>query len=321
MWTSHADCESVISTVWVTIVDGTPMFQVVEKIKITRLRLLQWHRSTFKATQQDIQSTRDQLGIIWRQPCTDQTIAAFKALSLQLDELLVREEVYWQQRAKVAWLRDGDRNTRFFHQRANTRKQRNNIQGLIDSNGIWKEESAAVQEIVVDYFTHLFTSNCRRREDIILNTVDPCLTPTMNASLLIDFTEQEVKHAVFQMYPTKAPGPDGMPPVFFQKYWHIVGNDVSRAIINFLSSGRLLHKINFTHVVLIPKVKNPKDMTQLRPISLCNVLFKIASKVLANRLKIILPSLISPSQSAFVSGRLISDNSILAAEIIYYLRS
>ncbi|BFG35644.1 hypothetical protein CerSpe_219180 [Prunus speciosa] len=321
MWTSHADCESVISSAWATFVDGTPMFQVVEKIKVTRLRLLQWHRSTFKATQRDIQSTRDKLGIIWRQQCTDQTIAAFKALSTQLDELLVREEVYWQQRAKVAWLRDGDRNTRFFHQRANTRKQRNNIQGLIDSNGVWKEEGAAVQEIVVDYFTHLFTSNCRRREDILLNTVDPCVTPTMNASLLTDFTEQEVKHAVFQMYPTKAPGPDGMPPVFFQKYWHIVGNDVSRAIINFLSSGRLLHKINFTHVVLIPKVKNPKDMTQLRPISLCNVLFKIASKVLANRLKTILPSLISPSQSAFVSGRLISDNSILAAEIIHCLRS
>ncbi|XP_021815358.1 uncharacterized protein LOC110757915 [Prunus avium] len=143
----------------------------------------------------------------------------------------------------------------------------------------------------------------------------------MNASLLTDFTEQEVKHAVFQTYPTKAPGADGMPPVFFQKYWHIVGNDVSQAIINFLSSGRLLHKINFTHVVLIPKVKNPKDMTQLRPINLCNVLFKIASKVLANRLKIILPSLISPSQSAFVSSRLISDNSILVAEIIHCLRS
>ncbi|CAL8164298.1 unnamed protein product [Prunus armeniaca] len=131
----------------------------------------------------------------------------------------------------------------------------------------------------------------------------------------------KMKHPVFQMYPTKAAGPDGMPLVFFQKYWHIVGNDMSRAIINFLSSGRLLHKINFTHVVLIPKVKNPKDMTQLWPISLRNILFKIASNVLANRLKIILPSLISSSQSAFVSSRLISDNSILAAEIIHCLRS
>ncbi|CAL8999738.1 unnamed protein product [Prunus brigantina] len=162
----------------------------------------------------------------------------------------------------LAWLRDGVRNTRFFHQRANMGKQRNNIHGLTDRNG-----------------------------DFLLNTVEPCVTQTMNDSLLTSFTEQEVKHAVFQMYPTKAPGPDGMPPVFFQKYWHIVGNDVSRAIINFLSSGRLLHKINFTHVVL------------------------------ANRLKSILPSLISPSQSAFVSGRLISDNSILAAEIIHCLRS
>ncbi|CAB4269397.1 unnamed protein product [Prunus armeniaca] len=151
----------------------------------------------------------------------------FKALLTQLDELLVRKEAYWQQRAKVTWLRDGDRNTRFFHQRANMRKQRNHIHGLTDSNGVWKEDSAAVQEIVVDYFTYLFTSNCRRKEDILLNTVEPCVTPAMNASLFTGFTEQEVKQAVFQMYPTKAPGPDGMPPVFFQKYWHIVRNDVS----------------------------------------------------------------------------------------------
>ncbi|CAB4309706.1 unnamed protein product [Prunus armeniaca] len=144
----------------------------------------------FKATQRDIQSTRDKLGVIWQQQCTDQTIAAFKALSTQLDELLVREGVYWQQRAKVAWLRDGIGIPRFFHQRANMRKQRNSIHGLTDRNGVWREDGAAVQEIVI--ISHTFSPlMVDEAERILLNNVEPCVTQAMNDSLLASFTEQK----------------------------------------------------------------------------------------------------------------------------------
>lgn len=133
----------------------------------------------------------------------------------------------------------------------------------MDSNGTWQMGERDIQSVVVDYFSHLFQSSSSGGGLNRLDMVEPCVTRAMNDSLLADFTEPEVKQAVFQMHPTKAPGPDGMPPLFFQKYWHIVGQDVSRAIIDFLSTGRLLRKINFTQVVLIPKVPQPKDMTQL----------------------------------------------------------
>lgn len=321
MWTQHEDCESVIADAWATTFEGTRMFQVFEKIKATRLRLLQWQRTVFQATQRDIQCLRAQLGSLWAQPSTEASIETFRTLSAQLDTLLDREASYWQQRAKVSWLKDGDRNTRFFHQRANNRRKCNKISGLRDSDGVWKEEESGIQSVVVDYFSTLFQSSTTGGSPANLDMVEPRVTSTMNDSLMLEFTELEVKQAVFQMYPTKAPGPDGMPPLFYQKYWHIVGPDVSGAVIDFLSTGHLLRKVNFTQVVLIPKVPNPKDMTQLRPISLCNVLFKIVSKVLANRLKVLLPSIISPSQSAFISGRLISDNSLLATEILHCLRS
>jgi hypothetical protein len=89
----------------------------------------------------------------------------------------------------------------------------------------------------------------------------------------------------------------------------------------FFQSGRLLGSINFTNIVLIPKVKNPEFMSQFRPISLCNVLYKIASKVLVNRMKVILPRVISDSQSTFVPGRLISDNVIMAFKVLHYLKN
>lgn len=122
------------------------------------------------------------------------------------------------------------------------------------------------------------------------------------------------------MHPLKAPGPDGFSPIFYQKYWHIVGRDVTATIWSFMNSDELMRQINGTHVTLILKVKVLEHITQLRLISLCNVLYKLGSKVLANRLKPILKSVIAPNQSAFVPGRHISDNSILAFEISHHLK-
>ena len=143
----------------------------------------------------------------------------------------------------------------------------------------------------------------------------------MNNMLLEEFTQEEVKKALFQMNPTKAPGPDGMNPLFFQKYWHIVGTDVSDAVLDYINSGKFLQSINFTHITLIPKKKNLELMSYFRPISLCNVIFKLVSKVLPNRLKRILGRIISDCQSTFVAKRVITDNILVSFEILHYMKS
>ncbi|KAK9932944.1 hypothetical protein M0R45_020163 [Rubus argutus] len=127
--------------------------------------------------------------------------------------------------------------------------------------------------------------------------------------------------ALFQMNPSKAPGPDGMSPFFFQKYWDLVGTDIGNAVIHFLTTKSMPHDLNFTHVVLIPKIKEPQDMSHLCPIVLCNVIYKIASKVLANRLKVFLPQIIAPEHSAFVPDRLISDNTLVTSELAHYMHN
>lgn len=141
----------------------------------------------------------------------------------------------------------------------------------------------------------------------------------MNATLLAPYSDSEIKKALFQMHPSKSPGPDGMSPFFYQKYWEVVKHDVCLAVRYFLTTSCLFRQSNFTHLTLIPKVKEPKQALDLRPIALCNVVYQIASKVLANRLKIILPQIISPLQSAFVPGRLISDNTLVATEIAHFM--
>ena len=123
------------------------------------------------------------------------------------------------------------------------------------------------------------------------------------------------------MAPPKAPSPDGMPPMFFQNYWDLVKGDITNTTLSYLNSRSLPSPLNHTFVTLIPKVKNPERVTEFRPISLCNVLYKIFSKVLANRLKRVLPLIIFEHQSAFLKGRLITDNILVAFETLHYMKN
>ena len=175
--------------------------------------------------------------------------------------------------------------------------------------------------VVADYFDNLFTASTCSQTDDCLNTVPYKLTPEMQQELTCDFTAKEIKVALFQMGPTKALRPNGMNALFFQKFWHVVDESVINVVLDYFNSGVMDPTINHTHIVLIPKIKSPKKMSDFHPISLCNVIYKIISKVLANKLKQILPSIITPTQSAFVLGRLITDNVLVAYETSHTMHS
>lgn len=143
----------------------------------------------------------------------------------------------------------------------------------------------------------------------------------MNEQLDEEFTSEEVCHVISLMSPYTSPGPDGFPPCFYQKFWPLIGKEVCQAILFYLNSTRSLASINGTHIVLIPKKKQSTWVTDFRPISLCNVVYKSVSKVLANRLKRILHFIISPTYSAFVAGRHITDNILAAYETLHTMNT
>ena len=143
----------------------------------------------------------------------------------------------------------------------------------------------------------------------------------MNTLLGREFTRVEVDVALSQMAPLKAPGPDGMPPIFFQHYWEDIGSDVAAAVLSCLNLAHIPAGINHTYLTLIPKVRSPEHVTEFRPIALCNIVYKLISKVLANRLKVILPDIISESQSAFQSDKAISDNILVAFETLHHMKT
>ena len=121
------------------------------------------------------------------------------------------------------------------------------------------------------------------------------------------------------MHPKKSPGPDGMPSILYQHFWSLTSECVTKIVLDFLNLGIIPPNFNETHIVLIPKIKNPMRVTQYRPISLYNVISILSSKVIANRLKRFLPHIVSENQSAFMSDHLIIDNIIVAFETMHHL--
>lgn len=130
---------------------------------------------------------------------------------------------------------------------------------------------------------------------------------------------EEIYDIVKFMGLNKAPSPDGLPVMFYKEYWHIISWDVIAMVQGFFNGGHLLSFMSHTFIVLIPKIENPYKVQHYHPINLCNVSYKIISKLIALRLKPFLSRMISEQQSTFVPGHLIQDNFILTHEIFHAL--
>jgi hypothetical protein len=218
----------------------------------------------------------------------------------------------WLQRSRVAWLKVVDRDTGFFHRQARWRARKNKITKLRKVDGTWVEDPNELKELLVAFFADLYRVDNEVNPRQVLSLVEPKVTQEMNEGLTEAFSDKEISDALFQMGPLKALGPDGFPARFYQRHWAIVKDDVVHAVRKFFHDGNMPEGINDTCIVLILKGNDPEELTDFRPISLCNVVYKIISKCIANRLRMILDVIINPEQCAFVPSRRITDNAIIA---------
>lgn len=238
-----------------------------------------------------------------------------------LEKLSYKEEIHWQQRSRNTWLTAGDRNTSYFHKYASERRKPNSILSLSNDQGILMTDQRDIENIIISYYDSLFTSNHPTDYDFhkITSLIDPKVSEETNNFLLTPFTK-EVRKALFYLHPFKALGLDGFTALFFQKAWDTIGGDVIRESLDILNQRKKLIDMNQTVVTLIPKTKNASSMKDFRPISLCNITYKIVVKAITNRFKGVLDSIIDPMQSAFVPGRAITDNVILGFECMHWLK-
>ncbi|CAL1402069.1 unnamed protein product [Linum trigynum] len=146
------------------------------------------------------------------------------------------------------------------------------------------------------------------------------VTPEMNVALTAAVLPDEVRQTVFAMGSKQAPGLDGFTGKFFKAFWGIVGDSVIDVVCSFFTTSKMLRSFNHTWLTLIPKVDNVETMKQLRPISLCQFVYKVITKILAERLSCLLPHIISLGQNAFIRERQIVENILLGHELMHYLK-
>ncbi|KAL0292059.1 UNVERIFIED_CONTAM: Transposon TX1 uncharacterized protein [Sesamum radiatum] len=310
-----------VHSIWRHPIVGTPMYSVTRKLKALKPVFRQQRRCKgdlamnvklaagfLEVAQNILQYDRHNSLLLLLEHCC--RLVYLKASKL--------EQIMLRQRAKLQWLKGGDQCSRIFFRRVATRRANKRVFQISDDDGNEQTESNVINSIFVEFFQGLLGGD-RTDRAIDLRYLRPwarhILTEDEARAIIRPVTTEEVKIAFFDIEEDKAPGPDGFSSGFFKAAWPVVGEEVSSAIIDFFKKGRLLKQLNATLLTLIPKVRTPHSVAEFRPISCCNVIYKVITKILVSRIRESLDLLISPSQNAFVPGRLISDNVLLAQEL------
>eukprot|EP00253_Pinus_taeda_P022189 PITA_22189 len=210
------------------------------------------------------------------------------------ENLCKQKEIFWRQKSRVQWLKEGKRNTRFFHTSTMANKAHNRISSIKDAD---------IEQLIKDISRHI-----------------PKLVPRENNfNLNRPVTEEEACEVLKDMQNGKAPSLDGFNVDFFKACWNIVKQDILNVVEDSRSNKTILKVLNTSFISLIPKQYIAQTPDKYRPIALCNEVCKIISKVLANRLKPLLPTLILGEQFVYVEGRQILNNIIQAQEVVHSL--
>lgn len=213
------------------------------------------------------------------------------------------EKDYWAIRSNLNWTLYGERNSKFFQNYVKYKRRRNIMTAIKNEDENWIMDKEHIAVLFLTHFKAIFQvtthSIPEERIDIPSN-----LPSAPQFSHLIEIpTQQEIKAALFDMGPLKSPGPDGFHPIFFQRSWDILASAITEFIQTVFKTATFSSTLNTTTLCLIPKCTAPTKVEHFRPISLCNTIYKLITKILVNCLKPIMPSLITPHQSGFVKGR------------------
>ncbi|CAN0870549.1 Putative ribonuclease H protein At1g65750 [Linum grandiflorum] len=309
-WLGHPDFKEFVNRCWNSGDDLPPQLSLLAS------GLRRWNKDVFGIIEKRKAGLEKRLEEAEIATSDDSTlIGAEMAIRRELEDTLRQEELLWLQKSRNEWNVDGDRNTKFFHLTTLRRRARNRITCLKDNSGLWVTNTEDLVQLAVSYFSEFYRDNqigTTLPIEMVV-TLLPCQAARLARPILID----EVWNAVREMGPLKAPGVDGFQPIFYQKCWEVVGVPLANFVANVFREPERIRAVNETLLVLIPKIARPSLITHFRPISLCNVSYKVVTKCIANRLKGLMSHLVHPSQTSFVPGRHITDNIIIMQEVVH----
>jgi len=304
-WTKHHECRSVIIAAWDSYISGSLAFILARKLKSTKYTLKIWNNLYFGNIQKKINSISQQIDDIQQSSFYPRLYQEETFLKQELDSLFIQEEILWKSKSWDTWLTCKDLNTKYFHLSTLVKRRRNAINFLKLPSGSWISDRRNIGNCFGNFFKELFSSSLPSSSNEMLNLFDNVISDEENIVLCSIPSENEIFETLVSIGATKAPGPDGFTALFYQKYWSIIKEVVLNCVCDLFKRNHLLKEQNHTFIALIPKRLGPFSVNHFRPISFCNIIYKIISKILANRFKVLLHHFISQNQSAFVQSRII----------------
>ncbi|KAL0294405.1 UNVERIFIED_CONTAM: hypothetical protein Sangu_3219200 [Sesamum angustifolium] len=310
-----------VEEIWKHRIAGTAMYETVCKLKLLKPVFRQQKRLKGNLTDNVRQAKTflDKAQALFTTYKEDIFLDLVKSCRRVYSVAVKLEISMLQQRAKLRWLKHGDQSSKIFFRKINTTRVKQRIFQITKVDGELLTAQHDVNQEFISYFQNLLGGpRLHRRIDLefLRHELKHTIT-TAEASLLVTpVTLSEVKEAFFAIDVESAPGPDGYTSAFFRNAWPVIGQAMFQAIGEFFRTGKMLKQINTTLISLIPKVSLPRYVSDYRPIACCNVLYKSITKIIVKRLQQVLPLMIDYSQNAFVPGRSITDNILLAQELM-----
>ncbi|XP_020243171.1 uncharacterized protein LOC109821392 [Asparagus officinalis] len=288
MWKKHDCFLPTVANAWQQRIKGGAMFSVCLKLKNLKIALKDINRKFFYNISEQVHHAKQTLEDVQKDlqvdPMSPNLIKREKECISKYNTLMDCELSFFKQKARIDWSVQGDRCTEFFQSMIEANMHHNRVMLLYNNLGQRLTEG---DDIVNEFITHfkslMGTTVDTTPPNINIIHSGPCLDDSQARDLIAS---------------------------------SVVGDEVTQAVDEFFKTGKLLGKVNSTAISLIPKVNCPTTPLEFRPISCCNVLYKFISKILANRIRTVIGSIINDAQSAFVEGRQTTNNILLAHELI-----
>lgn len=311
-WVEHPEFSDIVQRAWNSNHNNTLL-----KIDEVGKDLSKWSKKEFGNIFRVVEETKNQLLQVQSEAHIRDTRAEEKEMCMKIDNLNTMQHNYYEQRSKVKWISNMDKSTRTFHLSVIQRRKKNQIVALKNPEGQWITDADGVVNQLVNHFTTLFRRDPNEDKYAMLFQAESFIINTNNSLLVVVPHSEEIWTTIKRMKSLKSPGPDGTPSLFYKRCWELIGGNVIKTVQDCFNSASLPPGMNHTNLVLIPKVKKPTVPSDYRPLALTNILYKVVTKILAQRLKGHLNQLVDTAQSPFIPGRLIIDNIVTSNEIIH----
>ncbi|XP_069150536.1 uncharacterized protein [Solanum lycopersicum] len=308
---------------WKKTAVGNPMWILHTKMKRLTNTLREWSKKEYgdifekvKQYEKGVKEAEDNYIMNNSQENREKLYAS----NAQYIKYLKLEHAILQQKTQLHWLKEGDANSKYFHAVIRGKRKRMFIHKIMDEKGGWIQGEDHIARETCDYYKNIFNGSADKINEEHLHCIPRLVTKEQNSVLERIPNEEELRKVVMNMNPHSAPGPDGIGGKFYQCCFDIIKDDLLAAVQAFFNGYEMPKYMTHSCLILLPKIDHPSKLKDFRPISLSNFTNKIISKIISTRLTPILPFLVSENQSGFVKGRSISENIMLAQEVIHGIK-